>query len=101
MLKWLQGLLASSNRAGREPEVPVFTTPLVVLLSEAEREKAASLTRDEVLRIRDNAECWMVPQSEADEFYRKFTENHEVALIIINPERVWKEWQECRLLRDR
>lgn len=89
-----------TTRTNKEPEVPVFETPLVSLLSKGEREKAAPLTRDEVLAIRDNAKCWMVSESEAYEFYRKFTETNDVALVIINPERVWEEWQECRSLRD-
>lgn len=43
----------------------------------------------------------MVPESEANEFYSKFSKTVDVPLIVINPDQIWEEWEQIRLFRDR
>ncbi len=63
---------------------------LVAVLLNLERKKGAALTGAEVLEIRDNAACIVMPR-----------DAH--ALVVesrgykdIDPERVWEEWSDIR-----
>lgn len=74
--------------------VPVFLTPLILLLTAAERRKGSPLTEQEVLNIRDRAQCMLMTRSQADAFYATVDAAAPVALL--DPERIWEEWQEVR-----
>jgi len=74
-----------------EQLVPTFVPALVVLLAHEEHLLGRPLDEDEVLAIRDNAICMMVPRS-------------AVAVVSksrryddIDPQNAWEEWQ---LIRD-
>ena len=75
---------------GDDPLIPVFMPSLVVLLAHEERAKAAPLTREEVLAIRDRGVCVMLPQSMAMNVasQRRYDD--------INPESAWEDWQVVR-----
>lgn len=69
----------------------VMPTPsLVATLVNKERKKGAPLTKKEVLKIRDNTPSKMVTlaEKEAIENRREYED--------IDPENVWKEWQDAR-----
>ena len=70
--------------------VPVFVPALVALLIHAEELNGAPLTRNQVVAIRDNAHCIMVPAPvKADmEAKRGYAD--------IDPERCWEEWLRVR-----
>jgi hypothetical protein len=72
-----------------EPLVPTFVPALITLLAQAEREKGAALTRDEVESIRDRGVCIMLPQSEASRMAE--ASGHD-----IDPDEVWAPWQAVR-----
>jgi hypothetical protein len=70
--------------------IPFFMPPLVALLARAEELKADPLTEEEVLRIRDNANCMMVPA----DVVRKTEQDR--GYPDIDPEDCWEEWQRVR-----
>lgn len=75
-------------------EEDLILTPvpsLVAILIAKEREKGAPLTRDEVEKFRDQAECIAMP---ADA--RKKVDDAR-GYLDIDPERAWEEWQIARL----
>ncbi|EMI40279.1 hypothetical protein RRSWK_07239 [Rhodopirellula sp. SWK7] len=90
MIRWITNLF----RTQPEPKVTVFLNPLVMLFSGAERQKGSPLTRDEVLAIRDGAQCAMMTESQARKFYASM--DSQMPVPRINPERCWEEWQELR-----
>lgn len=77
--------------AEREDVVPVFVPALVALLLSAEEEKGEPLTEEEVIAIRDEAACVMMPAAEAAalEESRGYPD--------IAPEDCWEQWQQVRL----
>jgi hypothetical protein len=64
------------------------------LLAGRERQKGEPLTEDEVLAVRDEAQCVMMSKSQAEKFYAAL--DSRVAVPRIDPERCWVEWQEIR-----
>jgi hypothetical protein len=78
----------------QEPTVPVFLNPLVMLLAGAEKQKGSPLTEQEVLKVRDNARCIAMTQSQAEKFYASL--DAQIPLPRIDPERIWEEWQAIR-----
>jgi hypothetical protein len=73
-----------------DPIVPVFMPALVALLVRAEELKGSALTRDEVVRIRDNAVCIMLRASAKAEMEK--TRGYP----DIEPERCWEDWLQFR-----
>jgi hypothetical protein len=74
-----------------EPQlVPVFIPALVVILLHSERQKGSPLTEQEVLNIRDNGACIMMPV----EHIRALAESR--GYEDLDPENVWAEWQQAR-----
>jgi hypothetical protein len=80
--------------AASEEKVIVFLNPLVMILAAAERKKGSPLTEEEVLAIRDESPCTLMPRSRAEAFYASL--DAQGAVYRINPERVWEEWQAIR-----
>jgi len=74
----------------QEELVPVPIPALIAILLNQEQEKGTPLTEQEVIEIRDNAVCIMMPISsiKAMEESRGYAD--------LNPEYVWEEWQEAR-----
>lgn len=73
-----------------EDLVPVFIPPLALLLARAEQLKESPLTESEVVRIRDESVCMMMPRD-------KFEDMHsERGFRDINPENCWVEWHRLR-----
>ena len=72
--------------------VMVPVPALVALLKHAEDQKGSPLTQTEVLEIRDEATCIVVPLARAVEM----TEAR--GYDDIAPETCWEDWQEVRLL---
>ena len=70
--------------------VPVFTPALLVLLMHAERLNGAPLTRNQVIAIRDNADCVMVPAA------MKADLDATRGYADIDPERCWEDWLSMR-----
>ena len=70
--------------------VPVFMPALSALLLQAEDLKGSPLTPDEVMAIRDNANCAMTKHTVAEEL------NHSRGYVDIDPENCWYEWQYLR-----
>jgi hypothetical protein len=70
--------------------VPVFIPALAPLLVRAEQLKGSPLTEDEVLRVRDAANCVMMPPESA----RQLAESR--GYQDIDPENCWEEWQQLR-----
>ena len=68
----------------------VFIPALVTLLYMAEQTKGSPLTEDEVIAIRDNANCVALPYSAAD----KAEEGRGYPDIMA--EQCWAEWQSAR-----
>ena len=66
--------------------VPVFIPALVALLTHAEELNGAPLTRNQVIAIRDNANCVMMPASVKTEI------EAERGYPDIDPERCWEDW---------
>lgn len=89
MFLWLKRLFVAD-----EPKVMVFLNPLVHLLAAAERNKGAPLTQEEVLAVRDGAQCTAMPVSQSQKFYAAMDAQFPVPRI--NPERCWEDWQEIR-----
>lgn len=63
---------------------------LVAVLLAKEKEKGEPLTRDEVEKIRDQAECIAMPRDARE----KVDESR--GYRDIDPEHVWEEWQKVR-----
>lgn len=70
--------------------LPLFIPALVVLLKKAEKDAGRALTKDEVIKIRDDATVMMVPISEMPKFVRE-RGYHD----LYEPE-VWDEWEQYR-----
>ena len=66
--------------------VPVFIPALVALLVRAEELNGAPLTRNQVIAIRDNANCVMLPPAVNAEMEK------ERGYADIDPERCWEDW---------
>ena len=69
---------------------PVFMPALVALLIRAEQLNGAPLTRNQVIAIRDNAHCTMLPAS------AKASVEEARGYADIDPERCWEDWQVVR-----
>jgi hypothetical protein len=69
-----------------DDRVPVFTPALVALLIHAEELNGSPLTRNQVIAIRDNADCVMLPASAKAEM------EEERGYADIDPERCWEDW---------
>lgn len=74
-----------------EQLIPVPVPALIALLLNREEELGRPLIEEEVLSIRDNASCVMLPVSEAI----KMEENR--GYPDVNPQYVWEEWQQARI----
>jgi len=70
--------------------IPCFIPALVVLLVNAEDQKDEPLTKEEVIQIRDRADCIMMTIADA----RKMAESREYP--DIDPENCWHDWQMAR-----
>jgi hypothetical protein len=66
--------------------LPTFIPALVALLIRAEELNGSALTRNQVIAIRDNANCVMLPPSARAEI-----ENGR-GYQDIDPERCWEDW---------
>lgn len=80
----------------REPPQPgdnvlVFVPPLVALLLHAEKKKGAPLTESEVLAIRDDATCIVLP------FQVALAGDEARGYVDIVAEDCWQEWQRARI----
>lgn len=80
----------TNENQSEEPLVPTPVPALIALLLNREEEKGSPLTEEEVLDIRDNAACIMLPLSEAV----KMEESR--GYPDVHPQYVWKEWQQAR-----
>jgi hypothetical protein len=69
---------------------PVFIPALVALLIHAEELKGSPLTRNQVIAIRDDADCVMMPLA------AKADLDKERGYADIDPEQCWEEWQIVR-----
>jgi hypothetical protein len=74
-----------------EDFVPTPIPALIVILLKKEREKWAPLTESEVIEIRDNAVCMMLPISV------KMQMVESRGYPDLDPEYVWEQWQTARL----
>jgi hypothetical protein len=70
--------------------IPVFIPALVALLIQAEELNGSPLTRNQVIAIRDNADCVMLPPSAKAEM------EGERGYADIDPERCWEDWSILR-----
>lgn len=70
--------------------VPVFMPALVALLLRAEESKGEPLTEQEVIAIRDEANCVMMPAARA----KKQEESR--GYPDVDPENCWEDWQQMR-----
>jgi hypothetical protein len=77
-----------------EPKVLVFLNPLAMLLAGRESQKGSPLTEQEVLEVRDSAQCIAMTASQAEKFYASL--DAQVPVPRLNPENLWQEWQEFR-----
>lgn len=73
-----------------DPLVATFTPPLVAILFRAEQSYGASLTREQVLAIRDACSCIMLRESIAA------ATAQQRGYEDLNPELAWEQWQEVR-----
>lgn len=80
-----------SKKEQDEPLVPTPIPALVAILLNKEREKGEPLTENEVLEVRDNAACMMLPLSAK----QKMEESR--GYPDIDPEYAWEQWQEARV----
>jgi hypothetical protein len=69
---------------------PVFTPALVALLIHAEELKGSPLTRNQMIAIRDDADCVMMPLA------AKADLDEERGYADIDPEQCWEQWQIVR-----
>ena len=75
-----------------DDEVLIVPVPaLVAVLLNREREMGRPLTEDEVIGIRDSAECIAMPVHA----FEKVEEGR--GYVDIDPENVWAEWQTARV----
>ena len=74
-----------------EELIPVPVPALIAVLINKEKEKAAPLTEQEVITIRDNAACIMMPVSVVAQM------EESRGYPDIDPEYVWEHWQEARV----
>ena len=74
-----------------EELVPTPVPALIVILLNKEREKGAPLTEAEVIEIRDNAVCMVLPISV------KIQMEESRGYPDLDPEYVWEQWQTARL----
>jgi hypothetical protein len=93
MLSWFRKR-QNSMPTTDEHTVQVFLNPLVILLAGRERQKGSPLTQEEVLAVRDDAQCITMTVSQAQKFYASL--DSQTPIPRIDPERVWEEWQEVR-----
>ena len=93
MLGWFKRK-SNQRESSDERQVLVFLNPLVMLLAGRERQKGSPLTKEEVLAVRDSAQCIMMSKSQAEKFYASL--DGQVSVPRINPDRCWEEWQELR-----
>lgn len=85
-----------------DDHVIVPLNPLIWLLGARERQKGAPLTREEVLAVRDDAKCLIMPRDRAKTFYTVYTVlDAQAPVPRIDPERCWDEWQKIRHDIDR
>jgi hypothetical protein len=77
-----------------EPKVVVFLNPLVMLLAGRERQKGSPLTEQEVLEVRDSAQCITMTASQAERFYASL--DGQVPFPRLNPDNLWADWQAIR-----
>jgi hypothetical protein len=91
MFSWFKKQFAPGSD---EPKVVVFLNPLVMLLAGAERQKGSPLTEQEVLKVRDTAQCITMTVSQAKKFYASL--DSQVRVPRLNPENIWEEWQAIR-----
>jgi hypothetical protein len=83
------------RRAGLpEPKVTVFLNPLAMLLAGRERQKGSPLTEAEVLEVRDEAACALMPLSRAEKFYASL--DAQMPIPRLDPERIWEQWLAIR-----
>lgn len=73
-----------------EELIPVFVPPLALLLARAEKLKESPLTEAEIVRIRDDAVCIMMPPDKLQSMHKKR------GFRDINPENCWVEWHRLR-----
>lgn len=90
LLKILFGASPSEEKGPGDPLVPVPVPALVVLLLAREREKGTPLTETEVLEVRDNCVCMMLPLS------MKIANETERGYRDIDPEDCWQAWRAFR-----
>ncbi len=92
MFGWLKKRRERS--LAEEPKVLVFLNPLAMLLAGRERQKGSPLTEEEVLEVRDGAQCIAMPASQAEKFYASLDSQFPVPRL--NPDNIWQEWQAIR-----
>ncbi len=80
--------------SGEDQLVPVFIPALVALLIRAEELNGAPLTRGQVIAIRDNANCMMLPAS------TKAHIEDDRGYADIDPEECWEDWLRVRARMD-
>ena len=79
------------NDSCEEELISVPVPALVAVLLNAENSRETPLTELEVLEIRDNAQCMMMPLDVAEKVIE------ERGYDDIDPEDVWSEWQRVRV----
>ncbi|MEW8627559.1 MAG: hypothetical protein AB2551_17560 [Candidatus Thiodiazotropha sp.] len=79
------------KKDSEEELIPVPVPALVAVLLNRENEKGSPLTEQEVLEIRDNAACIMMPVS----IVSNMAESR--GYPDLDPEHVWEQWQQARL----
>lgn len=83
--------MEKNKKQNDEQLIPVPVPALIALLLNSEEEKGSPLSQEEVLEIRDNAACIMLPVTEA----LKMEESR--GYPDVNPQFVWEEWQQARV----
>lgn len=89
-------MLGKFFKGGSKPQnpeeelIPVPVPALVAVLLNQENEKNYPLTEKEVLEVRDNAACVMMPVSAIS----KMAESR--GYEDLDPEYVWEQWQKAR-----
>jgi len=82
---------SSKKNKPEEELIPIPVPALVAVLINKENEKGAPLTEQEVIAIRDNAACIMMPVSVIAQM------EESRGYPDIDPEYVWEHWQEARV----
>lgn len=100
-VKMVKGKVASGETAATDEvgSAIVFLNPLVTLLAAVERQKGRALTEREVLAIRNEALCLVLPADRARSFYERL--DAQASVPRIDPERCWSQWQKLRRDIDR